>query len=88
MRYIDVCSGISAPTAAWKPLGWQALCYAEIEAAPRAVLAHHYPNVPLVGDFTQIQGDEYGPADLLVGAEIPEHTSMYRITPHPRRSRG
>ena len=67
MRYIDVCSGISAPTAAWKPLGWQALCYAEIEAAPRAVLAHHYPDVPLVGDFTQIKGDEYGPVDLLVG---------------------
>ena len=67
MRYIDVCSGISAPTAAWKPLGWQALCYAEIEAAPRAVLAHHYPHVPLVGDFTQIKGTEYGPVDLLVG---------------------
>ena len=67
MRYIDVCSGISAPTAAWKPLGWQALCYAEIEAAPRAVLAHHYPDVPLVGDFTQIKGTEYGPVDLLVG---------------------
>ncbi|MBO9580349.1 MAG: DNA cytosine methyltransferase [Sphingobium sp.] len=67
IRYIDVCSGISAPTAAWKPLGWQALCYAEIEAAPRAVLAHYYPDVPLVGDFTQIQGDEFGPVDLLVG---------------------
>lgn len=67
LRYIDVCSGISAPTAAWKPLGWQALCYAEIENAPRAVLAHHYPDVPLVGDFTQIEGTEYGPVDLLVG---------------------
>lgn len=67
MRYIDVCSGISAPTMAWKPLGWEALCFAEIEAAPRAVLAHHYPDVPLHGDFTQIRGDEYGPVDLLVG---------------------
>ena len=67
MRYIDVCSGISAPTMAWKPLGWQALCFAEIEAAPRAVLSHHYPDVPLCGDFTTIRGDEYGPVDLLVG---------------------
>jgi site-specific DNA-cytosine methylase len=67
LRYLDVCSGISAPTMAWKPLGWQAACYAEIEAAPRAVLAHHYPDVPLVGDFTTIKGDEYGPVDLLVG---------------------
>lgn len=67
MRYIDVCSGISAPTMAWKPLGWQALCFAEIEAAPRAVLQHHYPEVPLRGDFTEIRGNEYGPVDLLVG---------------------
>jgi DNA (cytosine-5)-methyltransferase 1 len=67
VRYIDVCSGISAPTMAWKPLGWQALCFAEIEAAPRSVLAHHYPDVPLNGDFTQIKGNEYGPVDLLVG---------------------
>jgi DNA (cytosine-5)-methyltransferase 1 len=67
MRYLDVCSGISAPTMAWKPLGWKAACFAEIEAAPRAVLAHHYPDVPLRGDFTEIEGTEYGPIDLLVG---------------------
>lgn len=67
MRYLDVCAGISAPTVAWKPLGWQALAYAEIADAPRAVLSHHYPTVPLVGDFTEIRGDEYGPVDLLVG---------------------
>jgi DNA (cytosine-5)-methyltransferase 1 len=67
LRYIDVCSGISAPTMAWKPLGWHALCFAEIEAAPRSVLAHHYPDVPLRGDFTEIEGTEYGPVDLLVG---------------------
>jgi DNA (cytosine-5)-methyltransferase 1 len=67
MRYIDVCSGISAPTMAWKPLGWEALCFAEIEAAPRAVLSYHYPDVPLRGDFTEIEGSEYGPVDLLVG---------------------
>jgi DNA (cytosine-5)-methyltransferase 1 len=67
MRYLDVCAGISASTVAWKPLGWQAAAYSEIEAAPRAVLAHHYPDTPLHGDFTTIKGDEYGPIDLLVG---------------------
>jgi len=67
MRYLDVCAGISASTVAWKSLGWQAAAYSEIEAAPRAVLAHHYPDVPLHGDFTTIKGDEYGPIDLLVG---------------------
>jgi len=67
MRYLDVCAGISASTVAWKPLGWEASAYSEIEPAPRAVLAHHYPDTPLHGDFTTIRGDEYGPIDLLVG---------------------
>ncbi|WP_308462234.1 DNA cytosine methyltransferase [Sphingomonas citri] len=67
IRYLDVCAGISASTVAWAPLGWKAAAYSEIEAAPRAVLAHHYPETPLHGDFTTIRGDEYGPIDLLVG---------------------
>ena len=67
MRYLSVCSGIEAATAAWHPLGWTPAGFSEIEAFPRAVLAHHYPNVPLHGDFTTIEGNEYGPVDLLVG---------------------
>jgi DNA (cytosine-5)-methyltransferase 1 len=67
MRYLSVCSGIEAATVAWKPLGWTALAFAEIDAFPRAVLKHHYPDTPLHGDFTQIRGDEHGPVDLLVG---------------------
>ncbi len=67
MRYLSVCSGIEAATVAWHSLGWQAAAYSEIEAFPRAVLAHHYPDVPIHGDFTTIGADEYGPIDLLVG---------------------
>jgi DNA (cytosine-5)-methyltransferase 1 len=67
VRYLSVCSGIEAATVAWHPLGWEAAAFSEIEAFPRSVLKHHYPDVPLHGDFTTIQGDEYGPIDLLVG---------------------
>jgi len=67
VRYLSVCSGIEAATVAWHPLGWKPAAFSEIEAFPRAVLAHHYPTVPLHGDFTTIKGDEYGPIDLLVG---------------------
>lgn len=66
-RYGSVCSGIEAATAAWHPLGWEPAFFSEIEPFPRAVLAHHYPDVPLHGDFTTIQGDEYGAINLLVG---------------------
>jgi DNA (cytosine-5)-methyltransferase 1 len=67
LRYLSVCSGIEAATVAWHPLGWEAAAYSEIEAFPRAVLTHHYPDTPLHGDFTTIGADEYGAIDLLVG---------------------
>lgn len=50
----SVCSGIEAASVAWGPLGWRAAWLAEIEAFPAAVLAHHYPEVPNLGDMTQI----------------------------------
>ena len=67
MRFGSVCSGIEAASVAWHPLGWRAAFLSEIDKFPRAVLAHHYPNVPLHGDFTTIEADEYEPIDLLVG---------------------
>jgi len=51
-----VCAGIEAASAAWEPLGWEAAWFSEIEAFPRAVLAHHYPGVCCLGDFTAIRG--------------------------------
>lgn len=47
-------SGIEAATVAWHPLGWECVAVAEIEPFPCAVLAHHYPNVPNLGDVTKI----------------------------------
>ena len=67
MIYGSVCSGIEAATAAWHPLGWKASFFSEIEAFPRSVLAHHYPETPLHGDFTTIKAGQYEPIDLLVG---------------------
>ena len=67
MRYLSVCSGIEAATVAWEPLGFKPIAFSEIEPFPRAVLAYHYPNVPLHGDFTTITGDQYGPIDLVIG---------------------
>ena len=52
---------------AWHELGWEPAFFSEIDAFPRAVLAHHYPDVPLHGDFTTIKQGEYGSIQLLVG---------------------
>jgi DNA (cytosine-5)-methyltransferase 1 len=67
MRYGSVCSGIEAATVAWHSLGWGPAFFSEIEKFPREVLAHHYPEVPLHGDFTTIGENQYGSIDLLVG---------------------
>lgn len=67
MRYGSICSGIEAATSAWHSLGWTPAFFSEIEAFPRAVLAHHYPDVPCHGDFTTIEANQYGAIDLLVG---------------------
>lgn len=65
LTYGSVCSGIEAATVAWEPLGWKPAWFAEIEKFPSVVLAHHYPEVENLGDFTRIERSE--PIDLLVG---------------------
>lgn len=54
MHFGSVCSGIEAASIAFAPLGWKAAWLAEIEPFPSAVLAHHYPDVPNLGDMTTI----------------------------------
>ena len=54
MRFGSCCSGIEAASVAWHPLGWRAAWLAEIEPFPSAVLAHHYPEVPNLGDMTRL----------------------------------
>jgi DNA (cytosine-5)-methyltransferase 1 len=53
MRYLSICSGIEAASVAWHPLGWEPVGFAEIEKFPSAVLAHHWPDVPNLGDMTK-----------------------------------
>ena len=67
MIFGSVCSGIEAASVAWHPLGWRAAFLSEIEPFPRSVLTHHFPAVPLHGDFTTIEAGQYEPIDLLVG---------------------
>jgi DNA (cytosine-5)-methyltransferase 1 len=54
MRFGSVCSGIEAASVAWHPLGWKAAWLSEIEPFPSAVLKHHYPDVPNLGDMTTL----------------------------------
>lgn len=69
MRYLSLCSGIEAATVAWHGLGWTPVAFAEIEPFPSAVLAHHYPQVPNLGDMTRFREwpeEVFLEADLIV----------------------
>jgi len=72
--YGSICSGIEAATAAWHPIGFRAAWYAEIEPFPSAVLAHHYPNTPNLGDMTKL-------AALVLAGKIPAPDVLVGGTP-------
>ena len=69
IRYLSLFSGIEAFSYAVKDMPeFVPVAFAEIEPFPCAVLAHHYPDVPNLGDVTKIDGRKYrGLVDLIVG---------------------
>ena len=67
MKFISVCSGIEAASAAWTQLGWQAVAFSEIDPFPCAVLKHHYPDVPNWGDMTKFKDWPNATIDVLCG---------------------
>ena len=63
ITYGSVCSGIEAASIAWESLGWKPAWFAQFDPEhnyarqpdfPSRVLAHHWPDVPNLGDMTQI----------------------------------
>ena len=79
MRYLSLFSGIEACTVAWHPLGWQPVAFCEYDKFPSAVLAHHYPDVPNLGDVTAITDEQIaalGPIDLVVGGSPCQDLSV------------
>jgi len=70
MKYISLCSGIEAASVAFESLGWEPIAFSEIEPFPCAVLNHHYPKVPNLGDMTKFKewsDDFFANADVIVG---------------------
>lgn len=70
IKYGSLCSGIEAATVAWHQLGWVPAWYSEIDKFASAVLMHHYPHIPNLGDMTlvgrKIENSEIDAPDVLV----------------------
>ena len=72
MRYISLFSGIEAASVAWRDLpDFEPVAFCEIDKFPSAVLAYRFPDIPNLGDITQVDWGEvvnkYGSIDLIVG---------------------
>jgi len=67
MKYLSVCSGIEAASIAWKPLGFEAVGFSEIEPFPCELLKQRYSNVKNYGDITKYEKWSIGEFDVLVG---------------------
>jgi DNA modification methylase/site-specific DNA-cytosine methylase len=70
IRYGTVCSGIEGVSLAWEPLGgFKPAFFSEIERFPSAVLNHHWPAVPNLGNMLDIDGADWrGKLDVLWGS--------------------
>ena len=70
MRYLSLFSGIEAASVAWAPPGWECAAVAEVEPFPCAVLKHHYPDVPNLGDVAKVTKEQIrvlGKIGIVVG---------------------
>lgn len=55
IRHASVCTGVGTDALAWDDeLGWEPAWFAEIAAAPCAILAHRFPQVPNHGDLLDV----------------------------------
>ena len=88
LRYLSVCSGIEAASMAWEPLGWQPAAFAEVEKFPSAVLAHHWPQVPNMGDMNSHEQWDLPAIDVLVGGTPCQSFSVAGLRKGLRDPRG
>lgn len=70
-RFAEVFAGAGALGMAFEAAGWANAWHAEIDEAPRSVLRHHWPNVPLYGDVKELDGralvEAHGPIAAIIG---------------------
>lgn len=69
IRYLSLFSGIEAWSCAVRDIPeYEPVAFCEIDLFASAVLKHHYPNVPNIGDITKVDWSKYnGLVDLVVG---------------------
>ncbi len=67
VRHLDLFSGIGGFALAARWVGWETVAFCEIDDYCQAVLAKHWPSVPIHNDVRELSGDAIGHVDIITG---------------------
>ena len=76
MRFVELFAGAGGLSLGLERAGLACVGHAEIEPHARAVLRHHWPDVPLWGDVAQLTGRDFPACDLLSGGSPCQDLSV------------
>ena len=76
MRFVELFAGAGGLSLGLERAGMTCVGHAEIEPHARAVLRHHWPDVPLWGDVTALRGADFPACDLLSGGSPCQDLSV------------
>src|ERR1044071_3977450 len=65
MRIGSLCSGVGGLDLAMEAMGHEIVWQAECDRSAGAVLAHHWPSVPNLGDISTVDWSEVEPVDAI-----------------------
>ncbi len=76
LTYAELFAGAGGMSLGLDAAGWTPIGLAEIDADARAVLSRHWPNVPLHGDVSHLNGRHFRGATLLAGGSPCQDLSI------------
>ena len=76
LTYAELFAGAGGMSIGLEAAGWRCVAHAEIEPHARAVLRKQWPDVPLYGDVTQLNGADFKGITLLTGGSPCQDLSI------------
>lgn len=76
LTYLELFAGAGGMSLGLETAGWRCVAHAEIEPHARAVLRHHWPDVPLYGDVTELDGTQFKGVTMVTGGSPCQDLSI------------